>query len=552
MEALRSLEIGIRAIRAQRAALHVIGHNIANVNTPGFSRQRAILATTQPQGSMGTGVTVQMVQRSRDEVVDFYIRKETSTLNQWEAQFEILEQMEILFNEPSEAGISCILGDFWDAWADLVNNPASGATRANLREQTKTLCETLNSLHLTLKNLQTNIDQQITSEVEHLNDLTQQIASLNREIEKVELAGREIANDLRDRRDYLADELSELMNFGYQEMDDSTLRISVFGQLLVSKSKVAELMTEGGETGYLDVRWQDTGENVTITDGKLKGLIYARDQIIPEFLDYLDNLASSLITEVNTLHQAGMGLNGVSKILAWKDFTGVLDPDVDPDEVYGSFAINGVEIELAAGDDLDDVIDKINTDPDTQEDRRELTGVEASKEGDRLVLQPYSSNPKTIDITGDPDGIMLDKLYILANFFQGTGADNISLDDAIVDDLNKIAASQSGAPGDNSNALAINQLKEKLTMEGETRTFSDYYGGTVARLGVATKRASRLKENQELLLRQLEDRRQSICGVSLDEETTNIILFQQAYRVAVTFLKTVDDMLDVLTTSMGA
>jgi len=545
MEALRSLEIGIRAIRAQRAALHVIGHNIANVNTPGFSRQRAILATTRPQGSLGTGVKVETVQRARDEVVDFYIRKETSTLNQWEAQFEILEQMEILFNEPSEAGIGHILGDFWDAWADLVNNPESGAARANLREQTKTLCEVLNSLYLTLKNLQTNIDHEITSEVEHLNDLTQQIASLNREIEKVELGGSETANDLRDRRDYLADELSELMNFGYKEMDDSTLRISIFGQLLVSKSKVAELMTEGGETGYLDVRWQETGEDVVITDGKLKGLIYARDQIIPEFLDYLDNLASSLIAEVNNLHQGGMGLDGVSKILAWKDFTGVLDPDVDPGEVYGSFTINGVEIELAAGDDLDAIIIKINAEESN-------TGVTASKEGDRLVLQPYSSNPKTISITADPDGIMLDKLYILANFFQGTGAGDISLDDAIENDLTKIAASQSGAPGDNSNALAISQLKEKLTMEGETRTFTDYYGGTVARLGVATKQASRLKENQELLLRQLEDRRQSICGVSLDEETTNIILFQQAYRVAVTFLKTVDDMLDVLTSTMGA
>jgi len=105
MEALRSLEIGIRAVRAQRQALHVIGHNIANVNTPGFSRQRAILATTLPQGFMGTGVKVQSVQRLRDEVVDFYIREENPTLNRWKAKLEVLRGMEILFNEPSDSSI---------------------------------------------------------------------------------------------------------------------------------------------------------------------------------------------------------------------------------------------------------------------------------------------------------------------------------------------------------------------------------------------------------------------------------------------------------------
>ncbi len=542
MEGLRSLEIGIRAIRAQREALHTIGHNIANVNTPGFSRQRAILTTTLPQGSMGTGVKVQMVERIRDEVTDFYIRKETPTFNQWKAKFEIMQQVEVLFNEPSEAGISNTLGEFWDAWADLGNNPESGAARANLREQARTLCEGLSSLYGTLKDLQANIDQQIESEVEFLNSLTQQIGNLNQEIEKTELGGKEIANDLRDRRDYLIDGLSESLNFTYREMDDSTIRISIFGQLLVSKSKVAELMTEGGESGYLDVRWKDSGENVIMTDGKLRGLIDARDQIIPEFLDSLDNLASSLIEEVNTLHRQGMGLDGVREIVGWKDFAG-LDAD-------GSFDINGVTISVNSGDTLSDIRDAINAMTD---DAGGPTGVVASlsADGKRLILQPGGITPKTISITDDPDGIMREDLGILADFFQGSGADDISLNDAIINDLNKIAASQSGASGDNSNALAINQLKGKLTVDEGTSTFGDYYNGIIGKLGVETRQASHLKSNKELLLTTLKDRRQSICGVSLDEETTNIILFQQAYRVAVAFLKTVNDMLDILTTSMG-
>jgi len=536
MEALRSLEIGIRAVRTQRQALHVIGHNIANVNTPGFSRQRAILATTLPQGSMGTGVKVERVERLRDEVIDFYIREENPTLARWKAKLEILEGLEILFNEPSDNSIGKILNDFWDSWADLANNPESGAARANVKEQGEALCEAFRSLYQNLKNLQVKIDEEIKTEVDQVNSIINQIAHLNEEIEKIELGGRAQANDLRDKRDLLLDELSQLINFKYQEMEDNTLRISVYGQLLVSKTTVSPFLAEAGENGFLEVKWKDSGEKVVITNGKLKGLLEARDEVIPAFLEQLDTLASTLIEQVNSLHRQGMGLNGTEEVVGWKDFTGTLASD-------GSFEINGVVINVAAGDDLDAVIAKINA-------QAPATGVEAKREGDRLVLMPYSLNPQPVKITGDPDGIMLEEFGILANFFKGKGAEDIDIDDAIKNDLSKIAASSSGAPGDNNNALLILALKDALLFEGGTSTFSDYYGKMIANLGVQTKQTSGLKENQEVLLTQLENRRQSICGVSLDEEATNMILFQQAYRAAVYFLQVVDELLDVLGKAM--
>jgi len=536
MEALRSLEIGIRAVRTQRQALHVIGHNIANVNTPGFSRQRAILATTLPQGSMGTGVKVERVERLRDEVIDFYIREENPTLARWKAKLEILEGLEILFNEPSDNSIGKILNDFWDSWADLANNPESGAARANVKEQGEALCEAFRSLYQNLKNLQVKIDEEIKTEVDQVNSIINQIAHLNEEIEKIELGGRAQANDLRDKRDLLLDELSQLINFKYQEMEDNTLRISVYGQLLVSKTTVSPFLAEAGENGFLEVKWKDSGEKVVITNGKLKGLLEARDEVIPAFLEQLDTLASTLIEQVNSLHRQGMGLNGTEEVVGWKDFTGTLASD-------GSFEINGVVINVAAGDDLDAVIAKINA-------QAPATGVEAKREGDRLVLMPYSLNPQPVKITGDPDGIMLEEFGILANFFKGKGAEDIDIDDAIKEDLSKIAASSSGAPGDNNNALLILALKDALLFEGGTSTFSDYYGKMIANLGVQTKQTSGLKENQEVLLTQLENRRQSICGVSLDEEATNMILFQQAYRAAVYFLQVVDELLDVLGKAM--
>ena len=536
MEALRSLEIGIRAVRTQRQALHVIGHNIANVNTPGFSRQRAVLTTTLPQGEMGTGVKVESVDRIRDEVVDFYIRSENPKLNKWKAKLKNLEEMEILFNEPSDNSIGKILNDFWDSWSDLANNPENGAARANVREQGEAICDAFRTLYQNLRDLQEKIDEEIKTDVDHLNSIINQIAELNKEIEKVELGGRAHANDLRDKRDLLLDELSELTGFEYEEMKDGTIRIGVHGQLLVSKGVVSPFIAEAGENGFLEVKWEDSGEKVAITTGKLKGLMEIRDEVIPRFLSGLDSLASTLIDEVNTLHRQGMGLDGTSKVEGWKDFSGSLDSD-------GSFEINGVNIQVVAGDDLDAIIAKINAEKDT-------TGVEASKDGDKLVLEPYSLNPQTVNITADPDNIMLDKLGILANFFSGTGAEDIELDDAIKSDLSKIAASSNGAPGDNSNALSIYQLKDKPVLEGGSSTFSDYYSKIIADLGVETKQTRGLKENQQTLLTQLENRRQSICGVSLDEETTNMILFQQAYRAAVYFLQMIDNLLDVLARAM--
>lgn len=537
MEALRSLEIGIRAVRAQRQVLHVIGHNIANVNTPGFSRQRAILTATIPQGSMGSGVKVESVERIRNEVVDFYIREENPSLHRWMVKEQILQEVEILFNEPSNSSIGKMLNDFWDSWQDLVNNPENGATRSSVKEQGIVLCQSFKSLYRNLKDLQTKIDGQLQEQVERVNGIIGQIADLNEEIEKIELGGQTQANDLRDKRDLLLDRLSELINFKYREMDDSTVRISVYGQRLVSKATISPFITEGGENGFMEVKWKDSGEKVVLTNGKIKGLLEVRDEIIPHFREQLDKLASTLIEKVNEVHRQGMGLNGTDEVVGWKDFTGTLSAD-------GSFEINGIAINVTSGDNLDAIISKINAETAN-------TGVEAKREGDKLVLVPSSTNPRTIDITADPDRIMLDELGILADFFQGTGAEDISVDEAIKEDLTKIAASSTGAPGDNSNALSICELRDEVLLENESSTFSDYYSKIISDLGMQTSQASALKENQETLLTQLENRRQSICGVSLDEETTNIILFQQAYRAAVNFLQTVSEMLDILGASMA-
>jgi len=542
MEALRSLETAIRAIRAQRQALHTIGHNIANVNTPGFSRQRAVLATTLPQGSIGTGVKVETIQKIRDAVIDFYIRKENPTLNRWDTKNKILEEIETLFNEPSTTGISNIMNSFWDSWQDLANNPEDGAARANVREQARILCEIFRGLYESLEDYQSNIDREVKANVDEVNSIIQQIAHLNKEIEIVELGGREKANDLRDRRDLLLDDLSKLISFSYKEMRDGTIRVNVYGQLLVDKGKVAELTTEPGENGFLEIKWKDSKERVIITNGKLKGLIEVRDELIPEFLESLDNLSSSIMNEVNTLHQKGMGLDGTSKIVGSKKLTGNLGID-------GSFEINGVSISVFSMDTLDNIIIKINNMTD---DPTTPTGVMASRDGNRLVLTPGGADPQNVCITGDPDNIMLDKLGILNNFFKGSGAKDMSLSEAIEENLNYIATSLNGAPGDNSNALAIAQLKEKLTMEGGVSTFGAYYNGIIGKLGIEATEANTLKKNQELLLSELENRRQGISGVSLDEELTNIVLFQQAYEAAVHFLRTISDMLDTLVAAIIA
>ncbi|AGB42150.1 flagellar hook-associated protein FlgK [Halobacteroides halobius DSM 5150] len=458
MSTFGGLEIAKRALQVQKKSLEVTGHNIANANTEGYSRQRAIRTATDPlsvsgAGQVGTGVKISQIKRIRSEFVDQQIRQESSTKGMWEMKRGALKKIELIFNEPSDKGLRNSMGEFFNSLEELNNRPESKAVRATVRQKAKALTNMFNHLDTQLEDYQGSLNRRIKTKVEEINSYGQRIADLNKQIVAVE-SNNQNANDLRDKRNLLVKKLSKLTNTQVQESKQGALRIGINGTKLVIGDEVNKLEVQNNlATNLYDVQWK-SGNKVQFKSGELKGLLAARDVEIPKYRNQLDNMAQTLVADFNTIHQSGYGLD---------------------------------------------------------------------------------------NSTGN-------------NFLTGTTAENIALANAVKGDsgLKKIAAASSpNSPGDGTNALQLANLESKQIFNSGTASITEYYSSNIARLGVDSQRAKRMVDNQETLLKNLQQQQEAIAGVSLDEEMGKMIKFQHAYTAAANVTSTLDQMLGTLIRKLG-
>lgn len=311
------LSTGRSALLTHQQGIAVTGHNIANVNTPGYTRQRLALETNVPvsgqPGQLGTGVNGAEIQRIYDRFVSEQIHSESHNLGQWESYTDSLRRIEKIFEESSGFGFSQVMGEFWNAWQDLVNNPGGQAERVALVAKSETLATTFQQFRQNLVGVQTDADHRIQLAVDEINLLSQQIADLNRKISQAEVIGQN-ANDYRDKRNLLIGELSLLIDASSFESDDGKVTVILNnGKPLVENFSSWSLVAVPGGTGLHNVEWEDKSGTTTditgqLTGGKLKGWIDARDVSVTDYLNQLDTLANVLITEINAVHSAGYGL----------------------------------------------------------------------------------------------------------------------------------------------------------------------------------------------------------------------------------------------------
>jgi len=453
------LEVGKRALATQQLWLNTIGHNIANVNTPGYTRQRVLTTTTipndSPVGPVGTGVKATSIKQIRDLFLNQQYRQQNSALGQWSALEKTLTQIESLFSEPESDSLSGLMDDFWNSWSDLSNNPESIAARTALKEQTNLLTNGFHRVYKQLTEMVQSVDNDIQQAVENINNMSDQIASLNVQISRSEIGG-ENANDLRDKRDYLIEQLSQYVDINVAEQSNGSATVYIGAMAVVEGSSsydVGTYKSGASSVAVSKVTWAGTEKEIKINDGELKGLIETRDEILPSYMDALDDMAAAMATSVNAAHQTGYGLDG-------------------------------------------------------------STGV---------------------------------------NFFDMTNisASGIKLSIDIDEDVTKIAASQSGEVGDNINALAIAALKNSQVMSRGTMTIGEFYQGLVGQMGVETNKAITLKDSYSLLTSQVDNARQSVQGVSLDEEMAQMIKYQHAYDAAARVITAMDQALDTVINGMG-
>ena len=321
------LEIGSRALFGSQLGLEVTGNNIANANTEGYSRQRVVFTEGIPRntvpGMLGTGVAVAAIERYRDEFIDMQIRVQNTSYGFYAKSSEVYDRLEITFydsldvlgDQPSDydsVGLNANFSLFFNIFQDLALEPESGSNRIQAIEQGNTLAENFQNMYRQLEQLQSDLNIEILDNIDNINGIASEIAALNEQIAFAEVDDRINANDLRDQRDQLLNDLSQYIDIKVVEEDNGEVNVSFNGINLVDGVSYQPLQAiiDEDPQGFVEIVYQNERSRVLtdfINSGELGSLIESRDTTIPQYIEILDELATSLMGEVNKVHASNMG-----------------------------------------------------------------------------------------------------------------------------------------------------------------------------------------------------------------------------------------------------
>ncbi|MBM7561320.1 flagellar hook-associated protein FlgK [Fusibacter tunisiensis] len=534
------LTTSLSGLFANQRSLGIVSHNIANANTEGYSRQVMNTKAYKPQmlpggmGALGVGVDVTAVKQIRDAYLDSKFRDETSAQGEWTARADVLQEVEGIFNEPSDSSVAELLDQYYESLQSLQKNPENLTARTLVRQTTIALTEGVGRISTMLKELQKDLNMQFEAAVGEVNDIADQIATLNETIFKAELEGGK-ANDLRDQRELLLDKLSEFVNINYYEDSQNRFYVSIGGQEIVSHFRADELETvertskinEDDSEGIWDVQWSN-GNTLNAATGKIKGLRDVRDNNtelskgIPYYIDKLNEFVDVLHDTMNGIHETGFGLDGsIGNYMFTMDGMSTAEY-----KAYLTASGTDVTATITAGGTLD---------PTNPADKAAI---------DANIEAYFIANP---DEAGKRIKLVDDQ-YLLV---EKVKADRLSLASDL-DDLNKIAAATNLAdiPGDGGNILKMIETRHDTKLY-DWGAPEDFVKSLVSNLGVDAAEANRVKNNQDLLTNEYSMSRDSVMGVSLDEEMANMIKFQTAYNANARMINVFDEMLDLVVNRLG-
>jgi len=559
------LHVGLRALETQRKSLDVTGHNIANANNENYNKQRAIHKASYPYtapglsnhggaGQFGTGVEIEQVERVKDQFINSQIFNETQTSGYWEEMQRGLEKVEYILNEPSDSGIDSSINQFWNSLQDLSNNPSDDAARNMVRENAYNVIDSFKSVENQLNDYKESINDNLSNAAADINNITNKMADLNKQIVSVKGSGQN-PNDLLDERDALYKDLSKLINVQSRQDERGNLVVSTQGLQLVNGSDAYELEVEAGDPGQFNdtLIHSRTDTEIEPTNGKIAAWMDMRDEKLDFYAGRLDKLAETMVTEFNTQHQAGYDANGV-------DGENFFKP-IDNSSTQSAIA----QLDLTAAiKDLENGLDKIAAGNKNIDTFVELDTLGNNLSGNyQIEVTENTSNSDQLDIViNDTDGnevysdtgINVDETINLS--VEADGGISVDTDPAVdaINDftltLNKegkrnITLDKSIGNGENANALA-NIFNSDEVIEGAS--LEGYFRTIVTSVGAESSRSQQMKNNQDVVLKQLTTLDRSISGVSLDEEMANLIKYQQSYAAAAKYINKTEELLDSLMT----
>lgn len=317
-------------LSSHQMALDTVGHNVSNASTTGYSRQQVNVVSTTPDtaytlngtAQVGTGATVAAIKRVRDMLINKQMWQETSTLNYSKASENVYSKVETILNDSSNTGVQSVMNTFWSTWQNLATNASDEGVRATVRERGTELASAVTTAATQLKSQITDINTAIQTKVKSINETTSEICSLNKQIRVIESGGTDNANDLRDKRDNLVDQLSALIDVRVTEDDNGNYIVQGGGTTLVGAvdyTKISTTSTNDSDYGYEKINIIDGETNMPLnfSGGELAGLISMRDSDttgVKRYLNDLSKVSQFLMTDFNAVHRSGFGTDNSTNI----------------------------------------------------------------------------------------------------------------------------------------------------------------------------------------------------------------------------------------------
>lgn len=543
MSSIASLGRMVSGLNASQRGLQTTSHNITNANTPGYIRQQLLQHESQylnigGQGQLhqvGIGVTMTEIRQIRDEFADRRFRTESSVLSYYQTKKEAISEMEIIFGEPHGEALSKTVNDFWSQTQKLATNPAGIEERMAFIQSADVFVKQANLIQEQLTDYQNNLNTQVIDTVRSVNKLTKDIQSLNESIAYYEING-DNANDLRDQRNLLLDELSGIMDINYREESDGRVIVIGEGVTLVDAQFRAEMTVAQTEvkSPFIKPIWKNTGMDVYRMD-RAATAVGGRDN---------GHLRALLIMRGNS---------PANSETSWDDIA--INKNLSVDSEANAYLIPKIQKEFDVFvKTLSETINQVFR-PENEDDRPFGQGIHATVRGTPLFVAikptpPEAGNPP------DPTA--------------GMGAGNIQINPLLLErgGYNYLPTSMTG---DESDTQVVDHILTKWNENRnwfedpeppatattpaypikKTATFRSFYSEMIAELGAEGKEAAGRAEEKTILIADVDNSRQSMGGVSTDEEMASMMKYQYSYNAAARMITVLDGMMDTIINRMG-
>ncbi len=577
---MASFNAGVSGLKASQTSLNMTAHNLANATTAGYTRQQTIMTDHYYSTSTGTysnllqvglGTNVAMIRQVRNEFLDDNYRLQVGRQSFYEAQADTASEIENLFGELEGEQFSTTISDLWTSIQELQKEPESLVKKDQLVSMASTFVERANVVRNQLTDYQVNLNTEIMRQVTRINEITSQIKDMNDKIKRYEVTGEQ-ANDYRDARNLLLDELSSYMDYETTEEIDGTLSVYVQGQYLVSSENAYQLGTAriDESTQMLKVVWKDNGGGDFFAEdslkysmdnntdiGSLKGMMTARGNnktnytdlpVRPEQSDYesqadyqlaLNNFNTSLEEYNNNVEPSIMMKTQAQFDSLVHGIVTLINDTLCPNKevtLQDGSKIKVLDTEnCPQGDDKDNTIgtelfSRKSTDRYTKMDVTLEDGTTAS------VYRYNEEDPSDIyslytisELTVNPDVMKNSSLLpLMANDATGSAGGYTS------EIMEKLSANWDKDMG----ALDPNSLTKY--------TINDFYNALIVGIGSQGQVWNSIVKNQEDLTTSIDNERQNVMGVSTDEELVSLIKFQHSYNASSRYITVIDEMLEHL------